>query len=336
MITSGSAAFNGDLVANASWAGQGGQLQSARAAEKVRNVSPIKINEFAVASGAPANATNSFIELYNAGDSAVDLSNWSLTQHPTQLPIFSAVKIPAGTKLAAKGFYLLALSNSGLAVPARKGDTVVHVRSTTGMNVGDTIEIDTGSGVETRKIVSLGTAAGTSTTVWQPLPEGPVVAIAAGSTNVPVTSVAGFQVGQKIGLGHGATYPTTAHATESYEVVTVTAVGKQGTQAWLAADAKVGDTNIKVSSVGDISVGDKIRLDIDSKDHGIETVTVTKVGTAATGRPSSGRLAEVGTGLELSAPLKFAHAANIPFSVRGTGITFAPATTVAHSSNEPV
>jgi hypothetical protein len=335
-ITSGSAGFNGDLVANASWAGAGGQLQSDRAAEKVRNVSPVKINEFATASGAPANTTNAFIELYNAGNSAVDLSNWTLTQHPTQQPIFSAVKIPAGTRLAAKSFYLLGLSNSGLAVPARKGDTVVHVRSTTGMKVGDTIEIDTGAGVETRRIASLGSAAGASTTLWQPLPEGPVITIAAGATNVPVTSVAGFEVGQKIGLGHGATYPTTAHATESYEVVTVTVVGKPGTQAWLAADAKAGDTNIKVSSVAEISVGDRIRLDIDSKDHGIETVTVTKVGTAATGRPSSGRLTEVGTGLELSAPLTFAHAANIPFSVRGTGITFQPATTVAHSSNEPV
>src|SRR6185369_1509170 len=39
---------------------------------------------------------------------------------------------------------------------------------------------------------------------------------------------------------------------------------------------------------------------------------------------------------ELEAPLKFAHAFNMPFSAKGTGITFQPATTVAHSSNEPV
>ena len=173
-----------------------GQTQSETMAEKVRNVSPIKINEFACAG---ANSTDSFIELYNAGASAVDISNWTLTQHPTQQPIFSSVKIPAGTKLAAKGFYLLGLSNSGLAVPAKKGDTTIYVRSTTGMNVGDTIEIDTGSGVETRKIASVGTAAGNTTTLWQPLPDGPVITIPAGSTNVPVTSVAGFEVGQKIG-----------------------------------------------------------------------------------------------------------------------------------------
>jgi hypothetical protein len=43
-----------------------------------------------------------------------------------------------------------------------------------------------------------------------------------------------------------------------------------------------------------------------------------------------------GTGLDLAAPLKFNHAANLPFSDRGTGISFAPATAFAHSSNEPV
>ena len=149
------------------------------------------------------------------------------------------------------------------------------------MKVGDTIDIDTGSSVETRKIASVGTAASNHTTLWQPLPEGPVITIPAGSTNVPVTSVAGFAVGEKIALGYGATYPAVAKAVEKYEVVTVTAVGKPGTQAYLAADAPAGATNIKVTSVANISVGDKIRLDIDSVGHGIETVTVTRVGTQA-------------------------------------------------------
>jgi hypothetical protein len=80
--------------------------------------------------------------------------------------------------------------------------------------------------VETRKIASVGTAAGNSTTLWQPLPDGPLITIPAGSTNVPVTSVAGFVVGEKIALGYGATYPAVAKDTERYEVATVTAVGK--------------------------------------------------------------------------------------------------------------
>ncbi len=149
------------------------------------------------------------------------------------------------------------------------------------MKVGDTIEIDSGSTVERRKIASIGTAASNSTTLWQPLPEGPVITIPADSTNVPVTSVSGFEVGEKIGIGYGATYPTIAKAVEQYEVATVTAVGKSGTQAYLAANAKAGDTNIKVTNLSNISVGDQIRLDIDSQGHGIESVTVTHVGTAA-------------------------------------------------------
>ena len=134
-VTSGPAAFNGDLVGSVSWTANGG-TRSETTVEKVRNVSPIKINEFRISAGPPTNSTDSFIELYNAGAKEVDLSNWALTQHPTQQSIFSTVNIPAGTKLAARGFYLLGLSTSGLAVPARSGDTSIHVRSTTGMSAG--------------------------------------------------------------------------------------------------------------------------------------------------------------------------------------------------------
>ena len=309
------------------------------------------------------------------------------------------MKIPTGTKLAAGGFYLLGLSNSGLAVPAHAGDSTINVSSTTGMSEGDTIDIDTGSNAETRKIAKVGTAASSSTTLWQPVPDGPVITIPVGSTNVPVTSVSGFVVGEKIALGYGATYPSVARTMEKYEVATVTAVGKPGTQAYLASDAAAGATNIQVTSAANISVGDKIRLDIDSVGHGIETVTVTKVGTQANhttlsanadtsatnikvrsvngftvgdkiivGTPANQKtytiaalgkqgptgtgvdiapaladahangesVVSLGTGLDLAAPLKFNHAANLPFSDRGTGISFEPATAFAHSSNEPV
>jgi hypothetical protein len=281
-ITSGTADFNGDLVANASWTNQAsGAKQSESIAEKVRNASPVKINEFRADNTSPANSSNSFIELYNAGDSGVDLSNWSLTEHATLQGISSSVKIPAGTKLAGHGFYLLGLSNSGLAAAAHAGDATIQVRSTTGIKAGDSIAIDAGSSAETRTIANVGTEATSSTTLWQPLPDG-LMTIPVGSTNVPVTSTAGFAVGEKIALGYGDSYPAVARDTVKYEVATVTAVGKSGTQAWLGADAPAGATNIKVTSVANISIGDKIRLDIDSVGHGIETVTVAKVGTQAT------------------------------------------------------
>ena len=355
-VTSGSEIFNGDLVCTASWKNVSGKNQSETAIEKVRNVNPVKINEFRISDGSTGNSTNTFIELYNAGDSEADISDWTLTQHAAQMPVFSSIRIPSGTKLAAKGFYLLGLSNSGLAVPAGKGESTIYVRNTSGMSVGDIIEIGTGSGIERRTIVSLteparpeapmpqfgggprGGPAG-STTIWQPLPDGPVITIPGGSDNIPVTSVNGFEVGQKMAIGYGATYPTVSKAIEKYEVVTITNVGKPGTQAWLSMDAKAGDTNIKVSSVANISVGDKIRLDIDSEGHGIETVTVTSVGTQSVRSTFNGPLKDTedpGTGLGLAEALKFDHASNMPFSVRGTGISFQPATAFAHSSNEPV
>jgi non-reducing end alpha-L-arabinofuranosidase len=396
-LTSGPEAFNGDLVSKASWKDAKRKSQKETTVEKLRNVSPVKINEIRIGSGS-ANQTDSFIELFNAGGSNVDISNWTLTEHPTQEAVSSMVKIPAGTQIAVHGFYLLGLSNSGLVAGAKAGDATIHVRSVEGMTVGDEISIDTGADAETRKIASLGSAATANTTVWQPLPDG-YITIPKGSKNVPVISTEGFKVGEKIALGYGGTYPAVAKGMERYEVATVTAVGNRGTQAYLAEDAAVGATNLKVTSAADISVGDKIRLDIDSKGHGIETVTVKNVGTeakhtnlsagAAAGATnikvrSVGKLAvgeklfvgmpanheevtisavgtggrngigidfspalakahgtdelvlTTGTGIDLEAPLKFAHAQNLPFSDRGTGISFEPATAFEHLSNEPV
>lgn len=353
-VTSGPESYNGDINGKASWVGPSGAV-SETTAEKVRNVSSIKINEFRISDGSTENSTNSFIELYNAGDKDVDLSNWAVGQHASQMPVFSSVKIPAGTRIAGHGFYLLGLANSGLSVPAKKGALTLYVRSTAGMAVGDAVKIGSGMGVETRKIVAVAAPAepeasaatfgrppavpGSPTTIWQPLPEGPVITIPAGAANIPVLSVDGFKVGQKMAIGYGAKYPAVGQGIEKYEIVTITQVGKPGTQAYLSADAKAGATNIKVSSVANISVGDKIRLDIESKGHGIETVTVAKVGTQSSrgpGRGPFGANEDVGTGLELEEPLKFDHAANMPFSVRGTGISFEPAAAFAHSSNEPV
>jgi len=193
--------------------------------------------------------------------------------------------------------------------------------------------------------------------------------------------------------------PFGGNSTEQFEVATVTAVGKPGTQAYLAEDAPAGASTLQVTALADISAGDKIRLDIDSKDHGIETVTVTRVGTKAiqtnltedikegathirvrradgfaagskitVGTPATKEVVTVsaveregrngaeitfaaglmkkhgrdewvvapGTGLELAAPLRFSHAANLPFSNRGTGISFEPATKFVHVSDEPV
>jgi len=291
-VTSGPAAFNGDLVGKVLWTDSAsGAKQSETVAEKVRNASPVKINEFRISSGSPSNPTNSFIELYNAGSQSVDISNWSLTERPTQQAYMAPIWVPAGTKLASHGFYLFGLANSGLVLPVTPTASTIYLRSIEGMKVGDEITIGDGARSETRKIASIGTAAPNHTTIWQPLPEGPVITIPARSKNLPVASTAGFVVGQKIAIGgvmgkarlkgDDSTLRSVTGKLNEYEFVTVTAVGKPGTQAYLAEDAPAGAINIQVTSVSDISVGDKIRLDIDSVGHGIETVTVTRVGTKA-------------------------------------------------------
>ena len=333
--------FNGDLVAKASWTGSNGSACKEIAAGKVRNVQPVKINEFSI--GDTADPSNSFIELYNAGDDFVDISRWSITSHAVNIPYFSSIAVPKGTRIAPKSFYVLGLSTSGLAVDAAQGDDVIYLRDARGLAEGTEITIGTGASAETFRIASLDVperaGAMAPTTLWQPLPEGPVITIPAGSNNVPVTSTAGFKVGGKIAIGYGAQYPAVSNSLEKYEVLTVTEVGKPGTQAWLSMDAKAGDTNIKVSSTANISVGDKIRLDIASVGHGIETVTVKSVGTPSSRSTFGGPLGpadDPGTGLELEEALKFDHSSNMPFSVNGTGISFEPATSFDHSSNEPV
>ena len=350
-VTSSKKAFNGDLVAKAAWTAADGQKFSESAIEKVRNVNPVKINEFRIAAG--NNKTNSFIELFNAGDKPVDLSGWTVTQHAINIPAFSQIRIPNGTTLESNSFYLLGLANSGLSAPASAGDKTIYVRDITGISIGDVIEVGTGKNVEKVKVAGViaplpqapgadmrnRVVPGTPTTVWQPLPEGPVITIPAGSNNIPVTSTAGMVEGGKLAIGYGATYPAVSNVIEKYEVVTITSVGKPGTQAYLAVDAYPGDTNIKLSSTANISVGDKIRLDIDSKDHGIEWVTVKSVGTASVRNPFGGALRpdeDPGTGVELEEPLKFFHSSNMPYAVNGSGVTFEPATKFDHSSNEPV
>ena len=238
------------------------------------------------------------------------------------------------------------------------------------MSVGDTITIGSGSAVKTKKISTVGTAVEINTTLWQPLPDGPVITVLPGSTNVPVTSTSGFVVGQKIALGHGATYPVVANTVEQYEVTTVTTVGKPGAQAHLETDAKTGETNIKVPSVLNMSVGDKIRLDIDSVDHGIETVTVTHVGSSTTStalqananagttninvRSANGLAVGSGlmignlahqdkatitavrsTGVEFSLALADMHAAGQEVKFPGTGLDLANPLRFNHSANLP-
>ena len=349
-VTSSEEEFNGDINARANW-NSFGKTWSETAHSKVRNVQPIKINEFRIADN-KGNSTNNFIELYNASDNAVDISGWTVTEHSKNIPFSSSINIPSGTRLQPKAFYLIGLSNSGLAVDAAKGDNKVYVRTLEGMSEGDEVTIGFGRNAEKRRIKAIvntldnpmrtQVTPSNPTFVFQPLPNGPddrqFERFPAGSSSIPVISVANVKVGQKLAIGYGAQYPHYGQSQERYEVVTVTNVGKPGTHAYTSYESYKGENVLRVSSVNNISPGDKILLDIDSEGHGKELVTVRSVGTASSRRPYNGpmTLEQAGTGLTLTAPLKYDHSANVPFSVLGTGISFIPPTKFDHYSNEPV
>jgi len=307
-VVSPAAAGAGFLTGKAEWttpAIRGKQLETTAA--RVRNVLPIKINEVRFTAG--GNSTNQFIELYNPSANAIDLSNWALIHAQSQWAPVRLATIPAGTMLAAGGFYLLGLSSSGLAAPTSPGETTIHLRSTNGLANGQKIDIDG----EARAVVSVGTPATPMTTLFVPVSTGPRITIPAGSTNLPITSAAGFEAGQKIGIDIGG----------NYELATVTAVGKAATQTTLAAAAVAGAINIKLLAVSNIVEGDTLTLGTGGRK---ELVKVASVGTA----PGSG------TDVNLAAPLKFDHKAGVDVSDPGTGISFAPATKFAHVSGDSV
>jgi hypothetical protein len=292
-ITSPAATGSGFLIAKAEWA-----MESETATARLRNGPAIKINEVRFSAG--GNATDQFIELYNASPAAIDLSNWTLIHTPSQWAPVKLATIPAGTNLAAGGFYLLGLSSSGLAAPANPGAATIHVRSTTGFTAGQKIDIDG----EARTIASVGTAATPMTTMFEPVSTGPSITIPAGSTNLPVTNAAGFEVSQKIGI--------------DTELATVTAVGKAATQTTLVAAVVAGTRNIKLAAASNITAGDTLTIGTGVRK---ELVKVSSVGDA---------------GVELGAPPKFDHAAGIDVSDVGTGISFSPPMHFPHVSGDAV
>ena len=307
-ITSPATSGAGFLTGKAEWtipAAGGKQLETTTA--RVRNVLPIKINE--VRFNTSTSATNQFIEFFNVGAGSVDISNWTLINTPSQWASVKLATIPAGTKLASGAYYLLGLSASGLAAPASPRATTINVRNITGFEAGQQIDVDG----ESRKIVSVGSAATTMTMVFIPVSTGPWITIPAGSTNLPVANASGFMAGEKIGIDIGG----------NFELSTVTSVGKASTQTILSAAAVKGETNIKVAVNANLTVGDTLTIGTGERK---ELATITNVGTPGA----------TGTGVALAAPLRFDHTAGIDVSDAGTGIRFSPATRFPHISGDAV
>ena len=301
-ITAPGRASMGFLTLRAAWNG-GADVSE----QRVRSVEAIRINEVRFASG--GNATDQFIELYNAGANPVDTSGWRLINTRTwSAPVTLAV-IPAGTTIAPRSHYLLALANSGLAAGAAAGATTVNLRSTAGLVAGAEIVV----GGESRTVKSVGTAATEATKVFINVSTGPWLDFPAGTTNLPVHSADGFAKGEKISIDLGG----------ATEIATVASVGKAATQTTLAASSIPGATNIKLTALANVSAGDTLTI---GTGHRLERTVVAAVGTAG----------PQGTGVTLTAPLKVAHASGVDVWGRGTGISFTPATRFAHRSGDAV
>ncbi len=295
----------GYLLGKAEWTSPTpGVTQTETAAQRVRNAFPIKLNEVRFSAG--ANLSDQFIELYNNSDNVVDISAWTLLHTPSQWATVKLATLPAGTQLKAHGFYLLGLSGSGLAAPVAPGATTINVRSTNGFELGQKIDIDG----ETRTIGSVGTPATAMTTVFIPVSTGPWLTIPAGSTNLPVTSAAGFEVGQKIGIDIGG----------NYELATVTAVGKAATQTTLSAATVAGATNIKVAANSDMTIGDTLTVDAGGRKELATVKSIISISAAPAGGGRGGRGGFGGSGgeVELAAPLKFDHMSGVNVSDVGT------------------
>jgi hypothetical protein len=301
-ITAPARVSMGFLALRAAWNG-GADVSE----QRVRSVEPVKVNEVRFASG--GNATDQFIELYNAGAGAVDISGWRLINTRTwSAPVTLAV-IPAGTSIAPRSHYLLALANSGLAAPAAAGATTVNLRSTAGLVPGAEIAV----GGESRTVKSVGTAAAPPTKVFINVSTGPWLDFPAGTTNLPVHTADGFAVGEKISIDLGG----------NSEIATVTAVGKAATQTTLAVSSMPGATNIKLTALANVSTGDTLTIGTGQR---MEWGVVASVGTAG----------PQGSGVTLTAPLKLPHTSGVDVWGRGTGISFTPATRAAHRSGDAV
>ncbi|MGO4514604.1 arabinofuranosidase catalytic domain-containing protein [Terriglobus sp. 2YAB30_2] len=306
LVTSPANPEAGFLTAKAMWLNaMAPEVMSIR----VRNVYPIKINE--VRFGTSLNDSDQFIELYNPTDDTMNVSNWKLLHTPGQWAAVELATIPSGTRIARHGFYLLGLSNSGLAAPAIANTKTIYVRTTKGLNIGEAIDIDG----EKRTVASIGEAAHAMTTIFIPVSTGPWLTIPVGSTNLPIANTSGFEAGQRVGIDIGG----------NYEEVTVRSVGKASTQTVLAGAVSSGATDIKLVAASNVSVGDMLTVGTGSLK---EVVKVSSIGSAQ----ANG----TGTDIILTSPLRYDHMAGIDVADPGTGITFEPATKFTHTSGDAV
>ncbi len=124
-------AANVSLTGTAAYGYDGGSPQTATSSETVKVAPSVKINE--VRTAVPGATTNQYIELYNAGASAVDISGWTLGYRSGANTTDTALAtIPAATALPAGGYYLLGRAGGYTGPPAADTTFATALSATSG------------------------------------------------------------------------------------------------------------------------------------------------------------------------------------------------------------
>jgi len=150
----------------------------------------------------------------------------------------------------------------------------------------------------------------------------------AGATNLPVTSVAGLEAGQKIGIDLGG----------KYEEVTLTKVGTPGTQTVLVGPARAGDKSLNLEVTANLTEGMEITIGTGQRKEVRKVTKVVKVSQAPAPRRGFGQQSqphEPGV-VEIDKPLKIDQISGVDVWAFGTGIEFTPALKYDHMTGDAI
>lgn len=165
------------------------------------------------------------------------------------------------------------------------------------------------------------------TNIFIPVSTDPKHLFKAGSTNLPVTSVAGLEAGQKIGIDLGG----------KYEEVTITKVGTPGTQTTLVGPAKAGDKTLNLEVTASLTEGMEITIGTGQRKEVRKVTKVVKVSEAPAPRRFGQQSQPHEPGVvEIDKPLTIDQIAGIDVWAFGTGIEFTPALKYDHMSGDAI
>ena len=165
------------------------------------------------------------------------------------------------------------------------------------------------------------------TSIFIPVSTDPKNEFKAGTSWLPVTSAAGLEPGQKIGIDLGG----------KYEEVTLTKVGTAGTLTTLVGPAKAGDKVLTLDVTADMREGMEITISTGQRKEVRRITKVIKVSHARQprrfGQPAEPH--EPGI-VEIDEPLSMDQIAGVDVWTPGSGIEFTPALKYDHTSGDAI